>query len=75
MSLPSIDFSILLCAHMERRGFSAAELARRVRVHRRNVVRWMNGETLPNRRRLNPVADVFMLTGEERREFILAGIG
>ncbi|GAB4111931.1 MAG: hypothetical protein Fur005_35950 [Roseiflexaceae bacterium] len=60
---------------MERRGFSAAELARRVGVHRSNVVRWMNGETLPDRRRLNLVADVLMITGEERREFILAGVG
>lgn len=47
------------------RGLTQAELAAKVGVTRRSVIRWENGQTLPGARKMERVAEVLCCAVEE----------
>jgi transcriptional regulator with XRE-family HTH domain len=68
-------FVILLQRILEQRSVSASELARRLRINRSTTNRWVNGEVFPDRDAVRRIADALMLTGAERRVFLLLWMG
>jgi transcriptional regulator with XRE-family HTH domain len=72
---PNQQFADLLKHLLDSRCLNAAQLAKRLGIHRSNPSRWLSGEILPDRETVRRIADLLMLCGGERREFLLVWMG
>jgi len=69
-----VDVGSLLAQHMERRGLSAAALARRLRVKPPFIFAVRKGERGIPPKRAEVWAEALELTGADRRTFIIAAL-
>jgi transcriptional regulator with XRE-family HTH domain len=72
---PNQQFANLLRYWLDKRCLNAAQLAKRLGIHRSNPSRWLSGEILPDRDTVRRIADLLVLCGAERREFLLVWMG
>lgn len=71
---PIVEVGSLIALHMERRGLSAAALARRLGLKPPFVFAVKKGERGIPRKRVEAWAEALELTGADRRAFIIAAL-
>lgn len=68
------SFAQLLQSYLEQRGWSASTLAGHLGIHRSSVGRWLNDQKFPDRKMAIRLAKLLGLSGDERRELLLAAM-